>query len=308
MSDSPLRIGTRSSLLARWQADWVTAELQSRGVFCRQVLIETRGDKRRDWSIASLGATGVFTKEIQNALLAGEIDLAVHSLKDLPTEPVPGLTLAAVPPRGPWGDALVASRECTLAELPAGARIGTGSQRRRAQILYHRPDVIVEPLRGNVETRLTRLDEGHFDAVVLAEAGLARLGYANRITQRLTPEYLLPAVGQGALGLETRTGDERTQQAVRLINDVETFAAVTAERALLAGLRGGCLAPVAAWGRMARSHLLLTGRVVSIDGRSQCEVSCLGRRDDPGELGRRVAAILLAQGAAELIRAAREAR
>ncbi len=304
MTTRPLRIGTRGSKLARRQADWVASELARRGVECEQVLIDTRGDKQQDWSIAALGATGVFTKEIQHALLAGEVDLAVHSLKDLPTEPVPGLLLAAVPARAPYGDVLVSRENIAFEQLPAGAKVATGSRRRQAQLAAVRADLEIVPVRGNVDTRLAKLDAGEFDAIVLAEAGLVRLGHADRITQRLSPQYLLPAVGQGALGLETRIDDAFAQSRAALLDDAATHAAVRAERAFLAALRAGCLAPVAAWGRFYRGWLVLTGRVLSLDGRTKCEATCCGTPSDPEELGRRTAAILLSQGAGELITAA----
>ncbi|GAB6164232.1 hydroxymethylbilane synthase [Thermostilla marina] len=306
MTMRPLRIGTRGSKLARRQADWVASELARRGVDCEQVLIDTRGDKQQDWSIAALGSTGVFTKEIQHALLAGEVDLAVHSLKDLPTEPVPGLTLAAVPARAPCGDVLVSRGNVRFEQLPTGAKVGTGSRRRHAQLAAARDDLEIVSVRGNVDTRLAKLDAGEFDAIVLAEAGLVRLEHADRITQRLSPAYLLPAVGQGALGLETRVDDAFAQSRAALLDDAATHAAVRAERAFLAALRAGCLAPVAAWGRFYRGWLLLTGRVLSLDGRMKCEATCSGNPAEPEELGRRTAGILLAQGAGDLIAAAHE--
>lgn len=303
-SRSRLRIGTRPSELARWQADWVAARLRELGVEVELVLLSTRGDQQPG-PIGQIGGQGVFTKEIQRAVLDGRVDLAVHSLKDLPTEGVPGLLLAVVPPRAPESDVLVCRRYASLEALPRGSRVGTGSLRRRSQLLDVRPDLVMKEIRGNVDTRLRKLDEGDFDALVLAEAGLRRLGLAGRICQVLPPSVCLPAVGQGALGLEIRNDDVSTRELVRPLDDPATHAAVLAERTMLAELRGGCLAPVAAWGRREGASLVLTGRVLSPDGHRKLEASLAGEPDQAADLGRRVAAELLAQGAAELIRLAR---
>jgi len=302
-----LRLGTRASVLARWQADWVGARLEELGVEVVLVPVTTSGDRQQRESVAAIGGQGVFTKEIQHALLDDRIDLAVHSLKDLPTEPVDGLRLAAVPERAPPGDVLVGREHATLDELPEDAVVGTGSLRRRAQILHVRPDLRIRDVRGNVDTRLRKLDAGDYDAVVLAEAGLRHLGLAERITQVLFPAILLPAVGQGALGLETRRDDEAARSVVGQLDHGPTHAAVLAERAMLAALEGGCLAPIAAWGRVGGDVLELTGRVLHPDGTRKIEATLTGRLDDPTELGDHVARELADQGAAELIRAAREA-
>lgn len=309
MVESPaLRLGTRGSPLARWQADWVAAQLHALGWAVELVLITTQGDVRTG-PLGSFGGVGVFTKEIQRALLAGEIDLAVHSLKDLPTERVPGLELAAVPPREAVGDVLVTATGGTLEQLPVGARVGTGSMRRRAQLLHTRPDLVVADIRGNVETRLARLDAGDYAAIVLAEAGLTRLGLTGRIQHVLPRQIMLPAIGQGALGLETRAEDERARTALRSLDDPATHAAVRAERAFLATLRGGCLAPVGAWGRIETNDsvplLQLDGVVLSPDGRQRLAGQVSGAADDAEALGRSLAERLLAEGAAELIAAAR---
>ncbi len=307
-SPKSLRLGTRASALARWQADWVGASLEELGVEVLLVPVTTSGDRQQRESVAAIGGQGVFTKEIQQALLDDRIDLAVHSLKDLPTEPVDGLSLAAVPERAPPGDVLVGREHATLDELPEDAVVGTGSLRRRAQILHVRPDLRIRDVRGNVDTRLRKLDAGDYDAVVLAEAGLRRLGLAERITQVLFPAILLPAVGQGALGLETRTDDEATRSVVGQLDHGPTHAAVLAERAMLAALEGGCLAPIAAWGRVDGDSLELTGRVLHPNGTRKIEATLAGRLDDPSELGDRVARELADRGATELIRAARETR
>ena len=266
-SDRPLRIGTRASKLARWQSDWVAAELTKLGAQVEIVEITTRGDVEQLGPVAGIGVQGVFTKEIQAAVLAGDVDLAVHSLKDLPTQQVSGLVLAATPPRENVADALVANAAKSLAELPPGSRIGTGSLRRRAQILNLRPDLHVAGIRGNVDTRLRKLDEGEFDAIVLAAAGLTRLGWASRITEYLEPPRMLPAPGQGSLALECRVDDLDTQAIVGQLNDPATRLGIVAERTVLAALHGGCSAPIAAWGRIDGELLRVDGLVASLDGR-----------------------------------------
>ena len=262
--------------------------------------------------IGAIGGDGLFTKELQRSLLARDIDLAVHSLKDLPTEPVAGLTLAAVPERGPIGDVLVSrARRHRSTGLPPGAIIGTGSLRRRTQILHARPDLVMKDIRGNVDTRLRKLHAGDYDALVLAEAGLKRLGLEDEITELLPKSVILPAVGQGALGIECRDDDEPTRAALAALDHPATHYSIAAERAMLNALAGGCLAPVAGWARVeAEGTLRLSGVVLSSDGRQRLS----GDRKMPAnqsgfagaeDLGRQVASDLAAQGAAELIHAAR---
>lgn len=307
MPDAPrLRLGTRGSLLARWQADWVAARLTALGVEVEMVEIATQGDVRQVGPIANIGTLGVFTKEIQRALLDGRIDLAVHSLKDLPTEPVPGLSLAAVPEREACGDALLAREVTSFDDLPQGAVIGTGSLRRQAQLLAARPDLKMADIRGNVETRLKKLDAGDYDAIVLAEAGLRRLQLTEHITQVLPKSIILPAVGQGALGIEARADDAATRAILAQLDDADTHRAVAAERALLYALRGGCMAPVGAWGRAEDGQLQLSAVVLSPNGRQKLERAASADPADAEQLGRQVAEQLLAQGAAELIRQSRE--
>lgn len=302
-----LRLGTRASALAVWQADWVAARLAEQGVQIEIVPVITSGDRHQTGPIERIGTSGVFTKEIQRSLLEGNIDLAVHSLKDLATAPVAGLFLAAVPERGPTSDALVFadSGAATLADMPARAVVGTGSPRRKAQLLHARADLRVADVRGNVETRLAKLDAGDYDAIVLAEAGLRRLGLEARLGQILPPEIMLPAVGQGALGIETREDDQAARTAVAPLDHSPTRAAVAAERAMLAALEGGCLAPVAAWGRVEGDVLRLSGRVSRVDGSRQLDAALDGRPDEAETLGRLVARHLADQGAAELIDEAR---
>ncbi len=301
-----LRLGTRGSQLARRQAEWVADQLRRLGRAVELVEIATRGDWEQGSAVGALGSTGVFTKEIQRALLAGDVDLAVHSLKDLPTEVSEGLGIAAVPPRESPADVLVTRTATTLQDLLQNARVGTGSLRRQAQLRHVRPDLRIAEIRGNVDTRLRKLDEGQFDAIVLAEAGLRRLGLAERITQVLPFDVMLPAVGQGALVIECRSEDAKTQAAVAPLDDSATRAAVTAERALLAHLRGGCLAPVGAWGRVDGELLQLFAVVLSADGARRLAANDSAGIEAAPALGRQVANNLLGQGAGELIAAARK--
>jgi hydroxymethylbilane synthase len=330
-----LRVGTRGSQLARWQAEWVAERLRQLGQEVELVEISTRGDVDHARPIEEIGTRGVFTKEIQRALLAGEVDLAVHSLKDLPTEPVEGLVLAAVPPRESPADVLVLragsgelgaesggqraeSRERRAetysplldpgASLPRGARVGTGSLRRQAQLRHFRPDLQTADIRGNVDTRLRKLDEGQFDVIVLAEAGLRRLGLSNRIAHVLPFDLMLPAVGQGALAIECRADDAVTRNAVAPLANSESHVAVLAERALLAHLRGGCMAPVGALAEMDGNRLKLSAAVLSTDGTQRifaCEWTATIEPGSAEALGRCVAEALLDRGAADLIAAAR---
>lgn len=312
-SDRPLRIGTRASRLARWQADWVAAELAARGRRVEIVEISTHGDRDQRGPVAAIGGTGIFTKEVQAAVLAGDADVAVHSLKDLPTGQAPGLQLVATPPREQPVDALVGSR---LEDLPPSARIGTGSQRRRAQLKMLRSDLQPVGIRGNVDTRLAKLDAGEFDAIVLAAAGLRRLGWGERIAELLAPPRMLPAPGQGALGIECRADDADAAAALATLDDLPTRLGVTAERAFLAELHGGCSAPVAAWGRTGKGELLLDGLVAAVDGtavlRGETTVTIPHHESRPvqvsaaEQLGNRLAHELLDQGAAALVAAARD--
>jgi hydroxymethylbilane synthase len=300
-----VRIGTRASDLARWQAEWVAAELAGRGVQTELVWIRTVGDARPD-PIEIVGQQGVFTSAIQHALRRGEVDLAVHSLKDLPTDPTEDLLLAAVPRRGPAGDALV-SQAGTLAEMPPGTRIGTGSARRAAQLLAFQPHLNVVPMRGNVDTRLRKLEAGHCDALVLAEAGLSRLGLRDRISEHLSPHVILPAVGQGALGLEIRAADVRLRSLLAALDHGASHQAVRAERSLLRALRGGCLAPVGAWARVlaGETTLQLQAAVLSVDGRRRLVAVDTAPLSAAEQLGQRVARRLRALGAERLLAAAR---
>lgn len=296
-----IRLGTRASALARWQANWVTEQLKNVGVNVEIVHITTSGDTQTG-PIGQSGSQGVFTKEIQRALLDGEVDLAVHSLKDLPTEHVPGLSLAAVPKRANAADVLVSRVSDAWTSLPEGSRVGTGSVRRQAQLLAVRPDLKVLGIRGNVDTRLRKLDEGDYDAIVLAAAGLQRLGLADRITEVLPHEVMLPAVGQGALGLETREDDERTRAILSQLNDAATHESVIAERSLLATLRGGCSAPIGASARIRDDRLLLDAVVLSVDGSARISADGESTRSEASNLGQSVAKTLFDKGADKLLR------
>jgi len=299
-----LRLGTRASALARWQAEWVAARLGERGVAVELVPITTQGDVKTG-PLGQIGGQGLFTKELQRALLENQIDLAVHSLKDLPTAPAEGLTIAAVPERESTADVLISSKANSLELLPPAARIGTGSLRRKSQLLHLRSDFVVEDIRGNVETRVRKLDEGQFDAIVLAEAGLKRLGLARRIACLIPQTRMLPAVGQGALAIEARSDDTATHAVLAPLDDFETHQSVLAERTLLFELRAGCLAPVGALGRVSGGRLVLDAVVLSPDG--QRRLTANGSMDVAAAvtLGQQVAAELLQQGAADLIAASR---
>ena len=306
MTTPLLRIGTRRSKLALWQAEWVAGQLRALGASVELVEITTSGDVQQAEPVPTIGLQGVFTKEVQSAVLQGKVDVAIHSLKDLPTEVVDGLTLAAVPERETVADALVTDQAASLAEMPAGARVGTGSQRRRAQILHLRPDLNVVAIRGNVDSRLRKLDEGQCDAVILAAAGLRRLGVESRITEVLEPPRMLPSPGQGALAVECRTDDSHVLDILQQLDHSDSYRSTSAERSLLSQLHGGCSVPVAAWGRLEGGELLLDGLVASLDGLQVLRASSRSAPDEPNSLGQQVANQLLDQGAAEIIAAARK--
>ena len=292
-----LVIGSRGSQLALWQARWIGARLAERGQETRIEIIKTTGDKITDVPLAKVGTKGLFTKEIEEALLDGRIDLAVHSLKDLPTEVPAGLIIAAIPLREDARDALVGAR---LRELPAAATVGTSSLRRAAQLRVVRPDLVIESVRGNLDTRVRKLDEGQYRAIVLAAAGLTRLGWADRIAEILEPEVMCPAVGQGALAIETRTeGDAR--EICTALDHGATRAAVAAERAVLASLGGGCQVPIGAHAEITGGALRLMAVVIAPDGGLMVRKSDSGAVADADEIGRRVGAALLAEGAREIL-------
>lgn len=296
-----IRLGTRGSKLARWQAEWVASQLQQQGVGVEIIEISTQGDRDQRSPIEQLGGVGLFTKELQRALLREEIDVAVHSLKDLPTTTVAGLALAAVPTRETANDAFVSIRAKTFDDLPSGAKVGTGSTRRRAQLLRLRPDLVLEEVRGNVDTRLRKLDQGDYDALILAAAGLRRLGLGDRITEVLPVDVLVPAPGQGALGIECRAADDLTRGALAALNDAAAMARVTAERTLLAEVEGGCLAALGAHATLDGDRLTLAAIVLSPDGTQHLSARGEAASDHAVELGKSLARQLLAAGAADLL-------
>jgi hydroxymethylbilane synthase len=286
-----LIIASRGSQLALWQAQWVRKQLEGLGHQSRIEIIKTTGDMITGVPLAQVGTKGLFTKEIEEALLDGRASLAVHSLKDLPTDLPAGLTLAAIPAREDPRDAIVGMR---LADLPAGAKVGTSSLRRAAQLRRLRPDLRIEPVRGNLDTRLRKLDEGQYDAIVLAAAGLKRLGWEGRIAEILSPELVCPAVGQGALAIETAGG--LALQACRPLDHAPTRAAVTAERALLGALGGGCQVPIGAYATVADGHVRLLAVIVSPDGSGLVRDHAEGSAADAGKIGRDLGQTLLAAG------------
>ena len=294
-----MKLGTRGSRLARWQAEWVQARLAEGGVRAEIAVIKTRGDAEVDRPLHKMEGKGFFTKEIEEALLDGRIDVAVHSLKDLPTTLPDGLTLGAVPARHDPREALVARDRAvaSLLALPAGGRVGTSSLRRVSQVRYLRPDLEVVPLRGNVPTRVRKVDDGDgLDAALLAAAGLERLGLGDRAV-RVDPFDVMPAPGQGALGLEIRADDRGTRDALYSLADAASATAVAAERAVLAALGGGCQAPVAAWVADRR----LYGRVTALDGAVQLTASADIDANRPERAGEAVARLLEGEGAASLL-------
>lgn len=303
-SGAPVRLGTRRSLLALTQSGHVAAALRDLGVEVELVEIVTEGDVSTA-PLDSLGGTGVFASALRQALLAGEIDLAVHSLKDLPTTPEPGLTLAAIPVREDPRDALVARDGLTLGELPAGARVGTGSPRRVAQLAALGMGIETVGIRGNVDTRIRAVTTGELDGVVLARAGLARLGRLAEITETLDPIQMLPAPGQGALAVECRLDDIELRGLLAPLDDADTRACVVAERSMLATLEAGCAAPVGGLGEVVEgfegAELSLRGVVCSLDGQVELRRSLVGPVDQAADLGIRLATILLEDGAADLV-------
>jgi hydroxymethylbilane synthase len=298
-----LKVGTRGSPLALWQARYVADRLTP-AVAPRPVElihIQTEGDRDQSASLAQIGGRGVFTKEIERAVLDGRVDIAVHSLKDLPTQPVEGLVLAAVPERGPTGDAFVSISALHFDDLPPGAGVATGSLRRRAQLLHRRPDLRLVDIRGNVETRLQKLRDGRFDAAVLAQAGLDRLGLISAATEILDDRWMLPAVGQGALGLQCRTDDTSTRNLLARLDDVSTRQAVEAERALLFHLGAGCQVPLGALARVDGATLTLRAAVLDVDGGRRIAGDQSGTATAAAAIGERLAARLRDEGAMSLL-------
>ena len=300
---STLVIGTRGSQLAIWQAEWVQAQLKQLAPDLSVVLkrIQTSGDKIQDVPLAKVGGKGLFVKEIEEALLRKDIDLAVHSMKDLPAVLPPGLTIICVPEREDPRDALLAHEGKNLNALPLGARVGTSSLRRQAQLLHARSDLQIEMLRGNVDTRLRKLQEKQFDAIVLAASGLKRLGWDAHITECLSIDVCLPAIGQGALGIEGREDDSFVRSLLARLEHHPTRVTVTAERALLKRLEGGCQVPIAGHAVLEGENLTLDGLVVSLDGKRYVRYSLAGSMTEAESIGTTVAEELLARGAQPIL-------
>lgn len=301
-----IRIGTRASALAKWQANWVAGQLSRRfpHIECVLVTIRTKGDKILNSPLAVLGGKGLFVKEIEEALLKGEVDLAVHSMKDLPADLDPGLVVAAVPPREDPSDVLISRRGQSLEDLPQGATVGTSSLRRKAQLLERRPDLNVVDLRGNVDTRIKKLDrqEMGLEAIVLAAAGIRRMGLWPRVTQVLDPLDFLPAIGQGALAIEARLEDERLGVLLKPLDHLETRACVTAERALMRELQGGCQVPMAALAVVEQDGgISLRGMVAGLQGKPVYKCSSSAALGEAERAGVEVARGLLRMGAGEVL-------
>ena len=296
-----LRIGSRGSQLALWQANHISALLRARGHAVEIEIIHTTGDKITDVALAKVGTKGMFTKEIEEALAAGLVDLAVHSLKDLPTELPPGFEVAAITERQDPRDAFCSRHYAKIEDLPKNARVGTSSLRRQAQLKAIRPDLDIHPLRGNVDTRLRKLEQGEYDAIILAAAGLNRLGKTQLVRQVIPAEIMTPAAGQGALGIEIRAGDAATLEHLGFLNDPNARAATTCERALLNRLGGGCQVPIGAFAEMRNGRLHLESIVADPDGSKLLRDSRDG--DDPEKLGNAAGDTLLARGGDQILEA-----
>ncbi len=298
-----IRLGTRASLLALCQANWVKSRLEEShpGIKVSLVHIKTTGDKL-DVPLFEMGGKGLFVKEIEDALLRGAVDLAVHSAKDLPALIPEGLALLAFPEREDPRDVLISRDGKRWSEIPAGGRVGTGSLRRRAQLLQLRPDLEIIPMRGNLDTRIKKLSTLKLDAIVLASAGLRRLNWEDQISEYFEPEVMLPAIGQGVLAIEGRLGDERINRLVAPLNHYPTEASLTAERAFLQRLEGGCQVPIAGFAKVGSGRLSLVGLVAGVEGHRVIRGRVEGPAARSEELGKRLAEELLAQGAGDILR------
>lgn len=300
-----IRIGTRGSPLSLWQANWVRESLSQAYPQLRVSLmrIRTKGDKLMDVNLAKVGGKGLFVKEIEEELLGGRIDLAVHSMKDVPVQLPIGLHIRSIPRREDPGDVLISRDHLTLEELPLGAKIGTSSLRRKAQLLSYRPDFCIIPLRGNVDTRVRKLEAMDLDGIVLAAAGVKRMKLEGSISQPIAPEVCLPAIGQGALGIEARIADDEVNQYLSILDHEATHMSITAERAFLRRLEGGCQVPIAGWGSVSdQGTLILKGLVGTLDGRKLIKGEIEGEMGKAEELGMALAENLLSRGADEILR------
>lgn len=300
-----LTIGTRQSLLALWQSNHIAALLREKYPQCEVVLkkIVTKGDRILDVPLAQIGGKGLFTKEIETELADGTIDLAVHSLKDMPTVLPEGLCLTAITERANVGDAFVSNKYASFEELPLGAVIGTSSLRRKAQLLAARPDLQIMDLRGNVDTRLRKLDEGLYDAIILAAAGLERLGHGDRITALIPPDVCLPAVGQGALAIEARTADDEVRSMLEFLNDLPTKQSTDAERAFLGLLEGGCQVPIGVHADVAGEQIKIEAIIAALDGSTVLRDTITGKAEDAVALGQQLGKKMLAAGGQEILAA-----
>ena len=301
-TQSIIRLATRGSPLALWQANWVKAELERlHGCRLELLKIKTSGDKITDVPLAKIGGKGLFVKEIEEALLAGRADLAVHSMKDVPVEIPKGLHIAVTTKREDPRDALISAAGLPFAKLPQGAKIGTSSLRRGTQLRHKRPDLIVVPLRGNLDTRLRKLKSEQLDAVIVAAAGLCRMGWEGQVTEYLPVDISLPAIGQGALGLECRVDDARIHRLIAPLNDRDTAVCVAAERAFLTRLEGGCQVPIAGHAELVGIELRLRGLVASLDGKQLVVDEARGPIAQAAELGKGLAERLLDRGAGKIL-------
>ena len=300
-----LKIATRQSPLALWQAEHIRARLEAMhaDLTVELVTFVTQGDKILDTPLAKIGGKGLFVKELEAALMDGRADLAVHSMKDVPMALPEGLSLAVICEREDPLDAFVSNHYASFADLPQGAKVGTSSLRRKCQILKARPDLEIIDLRGNVGTRLSKLDDGQYDAIILASAGLKRLGLAERIRHTIQPDVSLPAVGQGALGLECRSQDQAVLDLILPLMHAETNVCVRAERAFNAYLEGGCQVPIAGYATLQNGQLQIEGRVGSVDGQTILKAVQYGAPEQAEMLGEELAKALLAQGAGDLLKA-----
>jgi hydroxymethylbilane synthase len=297
-----LRIGTRGSVLAKWQAEYVRKRLYSAaGVEAEIVIIKTSGDKLPQAQLSQIGGKGIFIKELEDALFEETIDVAVHSVKDIPTAIPSRVSFPAIFRREDVRDCIVSANGATLTHLRHGARVGTGSLRRQAQLRHLRPDLDVRDLRGNVDTRLRKVESGEYDAVMLAKAGLDRLGWSSRISETLSPEVCMPAVGQGAIAAECRLADNEAAEVLGTLDDAETRTAIIAERALLSALQGGCQVPIGAWARSELGEFVLEACVCSIDGSQYVKQRASGTPDQGVALGEHVARLLIEAGAQSIL-------
>jgi hydroxymethylbilane synthase len=304
-----LRIGSRGSILARWQAEFVRKQLfQVNGVEAEVVIIKTSGDKMQQAPLTQIGGKGIFIKELEEALLEETVDLAVHSVKDIPTDTPGRLHFPAVCRRDDVRDCLVSNQGLALAQLKHGARVGTSSLRRQAQLRHYRADLDIRELRGNVDTRLRKVESGEYDAIVLSKAGLDRLGWSAKITEALSTDISLPAVGQGAIAIESRVADAEADEILGKLDDAETRTAIVAERSLLSTMQGGCQVPLGAWARLERGELVMEAVVCSVDGAQYVRQKASAPPEQAAALGERMAQMLIEGGARDILDEVNRAR